>query len=272
MQLRDSLRQRGRELARAGLCPAEIALDLDETVWDWVWPLLGAPLDPTRHREVIFLREPLVWLLEGISAGHPGSFVAWTSGYGYRLDRIAEQYPPMRALFGIDAARAHAADDLPTVFGRRDFLRAVQRAPASLPPGTGLSQKVPGMPTAAGKPLVDAARILLDDRESNCRRFAAAGGGRSAIWLRGTPRVWRQNITMFGTEAPRRGQWAEGIADALAQIAAGDRGRVHPVDPAADAPAPSRVELRIPHRRVWTDWIAPGRTTRRLIAQLDRAR
>lgn len=243
---------------------ADIVVDLDETLWDWCFPLSTQRL--LSHREYVFVRDPLVRLLEGIGGGHLN---VWTAGYGYRIDRICERRPDLAALFGLHADRGDTAEAAPNIVTRLDFLRALERAPDVIPQSPRVrerwvAQKIVGMPTRAGKPAIDAARVLVDDRETNCRRFVAAGGSRSALWLRGTPRVWKDNLPLRGVRTPPAHSWAPGAADALHEI---DRGKVglFVIDPQHSDQQRSPIELRLPHAVVWRDWLGPGRRVRDLL-------
>ncbi len=262
--LEHRLRDRGRALARGGLSPSTLVFDLDETLWDWASPVLRQPMLVLEHVEYIFVRRPLLWLLQGLAEGQRDALMLWTSGYGYRIDRICEHVPELGRLIGLVPGQESAS--LSNVFTRPDYLTALQRDPLLVPDPNGrwLAHKFPGMPTVGGKPAVDAARVLVDDKEENCRRFVAAGEGRSAIWLRNTPRVWRNNFTWARLPTPPPLQWAEGVADALEAITGG-RVELYPVDPTPSAyPNPS-ARIRIPHERLWRDWIAPGRAVEAIL-------
>lgn len=255
-ELEASLRARGAAL-RDRLRPQDVVVDLDETLWDWIFPVLEQPRPWRGHTEHIYLRRPLLWLLDGLRGDTPDPVRIWTAGYGLRIDRVASQSPLFARIFdlgpGVDSA------DAPHVVTRRDFLAAFRRDPSVIPHARGswIGEKVPGMPTLAGKPAIDAGRVLLDDRETNCRRFVAAAPGRAAVWLRGTPRTASGNAPLRRRGPPRR-EWASGVAEALEAVAAG-RGGVFAVDPVEGGPERESVGVQLPVQTVIRDWIAPGR-------------
>lgn len=262
--LEQRLRDRGRALGEAGLSLSTLVFDLDETLWDWAAPL-GRSLLPVEHCEYVTVRTPLLWLLEGVAERGGGRLVAWTSGYGFRIDQVCAGLPPLAQLFGVGPG--DETENLPNVFTRLGFLRALEQRPDLIPnpEGRWLAQKIPGMPTAGGKPLVDAARVLVDDKESNCRRFVDAGDGRSAVWLRGTSRVWKKSVTLYRIPAPPPRRWADGVGDALDAIARGKVG-LYPVDPVHSEHPVLPVRVSVSHRRLWRDWLAPARAVERLLA------
>jgi hypothetical protein len=242
-------------------------VDLDETIWDWCAPIVGQPLWRGAHVEYIFVRRPLVRLLQGIGRGRLN---AWTAGYGYRLDRVCEHEGGLAALLDLSPDRGDVSQTRENIVTRVDFADALERSPdmVQTEPRSAerwVSQKIPGMPTLAGKPLVDEARVLIDDRESNCRRYVAAGEGRSAIWLQGTPRVWKDNLPLRGLHRPQAVQWADGVADALEEIVGGLVG-LFPVQPAASHVVGEPVRVELPHRQVWREWIEPSRRVGRILA------
>lgn len=261
-----NLRQRGAALGRMGLSLSQIAVDLDETLWDWCMPLLRQTRWPISHREWIFVRQPLLALLHGIGGG---PLNAWTAGYGYRVDRICQHEPLLSELLDLYPDQGHAAEQRPNIVTRLDFISGMRSRPELIPHGRErwVSQKIPGFPSAAQKPLVDQARVLLDDRESNCRRYVAGGQGRSAIWLRGTPRVWKANLPLRGIRRPPQHSWAGGVADALEAIAVG-RTSVYVVDPEPGDFEQPQIVVDLPHRRAYRDWIAPGREVRDFTREL----
>ena len=262
---KEALRARGRAIAEAGTHPGNIVVDLDETMWAWALSITEQRRLGLAHWERVYVRLPLVWLLQGMvrhAGGHPVR--VWTAGYGYRVDRVCEQVPDLAEVLGL--ARGSKAEDAAHVVTRLDWVRAVERRPELCPyRGRWVSQKVPGGPTEAGKPSVDAARILLDDKETNCRRFVGAGRRRSAIWLRSTRRVWGETIRLGALEPPPGRTWVEDVASALTAIGGGEIG-LFVAEPRPTTGPPEGVDIRLPHRRAWRDWIAPGRRLRRLVA------
>ncbi|HIA03519.1 MAG TPA: hypothetical protein EYN06_00855 [Myxococcales bacterium] len=259
----------GHRLVESGIHGSQIAIDLDETLWEWSSPILRQPTLLWEHREYVFVRRPLLWLLEGIVQKSQERLSAWTSGYGYRLDRICEQLPSVAALLHYDPSIGQQSETLPNVFTRMDLARALEQDPSLIPPVEGrlASQKIPHTPTAAGKPLVDAARILLDDKERNCRRFVSAGDQRSAIWLRGTPRLTRNTLPIFSVPTSGHRCWADGVADALGEIASGKSG-LFIVDSVESEHINEAVCVHLPHRRFWREWLAPSNQIKRLQAKL----
>ncbi len=255
----------GAELARAGLRPDQLVFDLDETLWDWRVSVLKQPTPLLDHRETVFLRMPLLWLLRGLVHRCDGTpITSWTAGYGYRIDRVCEQVPLAAEVMGVSPDQA--AEEAPHIQTRLDWWRAVKRQPDLCPyPDRWVSAKVPGAPTASGKPLVDAARILCDDKETNCRRFVNAGDKRSAIWMRNTERVWGDCIQLRSIRDPPARSWAEGVASALRSITSGAVG-LYVAEPRPSTHVPVGVVVRLPHRRAWKDWLLPGREMHR---QLD---
>ena len=266
MALEAELRGRGRALHAAGLRPELLAVDLDETIWEWSATILRQPLLAFEHTEMIYVRQPLLWLLQGLCKPGDGPIKAWTSGYGYRLDEVCRKD---RKLDGLLQLNGRPSQSLPTVFTRMDLARAFAAQPQLIPEDTHRisSQKLPGTPTAAGKPPIDAARILLDDKERNCRRYVGAGEGRSAIWLRGSPRKTKQVLPLIRHPEPLPRLWANGVSDALAEIAAGRVG-LYPVDPEPSLHKVSAVRVRLPHHIMWREWGEPTRA----IGQQLRAR
>ncbi|HIA00483.1 MAG TPA: hypothetical protein EYN66_00970 [Myxococcales bacterium] len=129
------------------------------------------------------------------------------------------------------------------------------------------TQKIPGTPTAAGKPRVDAARILLDDKERNCRRFVDAGDNRSALWLRGAPRTVSSAMPLTHAVQPQPRRWADAVADALDEIVGGRCG-LYPVDPTESSHTISPVQVSLPHRVLWKEWIDPTRAIKKLQARV----
>jgi hypothetical protein len=252
----------GRALGERGLRLRHIALDLDETVWDWRMAVLRQPRALWAHDEEIFVRWPLVWLLQGIASYESAPVRVWTAGYGYRVDRICNAAPALGALFGMGPDMG--SDELPTLLTRLDYVRAVESNPALIPgPGRWGGQKIPGVPTAAGKPAVDRVRVLVDDKETNCERFAAAGKGKAAIWLRGTPRVWGDSLQRLSVDPPPRRHWAAGVARALGKMLDGADG-VLEVDAETGGPERTSVRVTLPHWRAWSEWLGPGKRLREL--------
>ncbi len=264
---RDALTERGRSIARSGLAISEVVLDLDETVWDWSAPILEQRRLLFDHVEHLFLRRPLLWLLRGMQQETRGEHARiWTAGYGYRIDRVVERDPDFAAVAGLRPG--DVSEDKPHVVTRLDFVRGFERRPDLIPypQGRWIGEKIPGLPTAAGKPAIDQGRVLLDDRETNCRRFVAAGPGRSAIWLRGTPRIMKDNLPLRGPGLPARRDWSDGIASAFEAIARGRAG-LYPVDPLNGGPERVPLALRLPHRVVVRDWLSPGRAVARALSR-----
>jgi len=244
---------------------SQIVVDLDETIWDWRMPLLRQLTFLFDHREYVYVRAPLLELLTAIGGG---PLNAWTAGYGYRIDRICAKHRSLAAVLGW--RRGDRAERLPTIVTRLDFLAGARHdvtllTGARRPDGQSwVSQKIPGMPTAANKPIVDQARILLDDRQTNCARFVAAADGRAAIWLQGTSRDWNDAMPRRGLNPPPPRQWAQGVAEALTCIVEGQTGVFEvKAQPASATPTPVRV--RLPHSRVYRDWIRPSRAVRDLL-------
>jgi hypothetical protein len=257
----------GRRLAQSGIHASLLVIDLDETLWEWSSPLLRQPTLLWEHREYVFVRRPLLGLLEGIVQESRERINAWTSGYGYRLDRVSEQLPSLAKLLDYNPSIGQQSQTLPNVFTRMDLARALEKEPSLVPMSESrlVSQKIPHTPTAAGKPMVDKARILLDDKERNCRRYVAAGDGRCAIWLRGTPRLSRNTMPLFAVPNSRNLRWADGVAEALDQIAQGQTGLfiVDSVESFHDNPA---ICVHLPHRYLWREWVRPSRTIREIRA------
>jgi hypothetical protein len=264
LALQAQLRERGAAIARAGLDARAIAIDLDETAWDWCYPVFRQPRIAIGHVEHIYLRRPLLWLLQGVRRESTVPVRIWTAGYGVRIDLIAARSAEFAEVTGLTGTIP--SETIPHVVTRLDFLRAFRAEPALVPhpEGSWIGEKVPGMPTRAGKPAIDETRVLLDDRETNCRRFVAAGPGRSALWLRGTPRIAKDNLPLFAPKVPARQHWALGIADALEQIAAGRTG-LYPVDPVPGGPERQGMAILLPHRAVFRDWLGPGREVSRAL-------
>lgn len=261
--LERSLRARGEAL-RAALRPTDVVVDLDETMWDWVLPILEQPRPWRGHTEHIFLRTPLLWLLDGLRGSAPEPVRIWTAGYGLRIDRIAAQDPLFARVFDLGPGVISEAE--PHVVTRHDFVRAFRQRPEVIrhPEGSWIGEKVPGMPTLAGKPAIDAGRVLLDDRETNCRRFASSGPGRAGIWLRGTPRTAKDNVPMRLGGGPPRRHWATGVAEALEAVARGQTG-VFVVDPVDGGPERQGIGVQLPFRAVVRDWVEPGREVARAL-------
>ena len=235
-------------LVEAGLTLEQIVVDLDETVWEWAMPLLRQPW-LVAHTETVFPRQPLLRLLAGL----PGRLNAWTAGYGYRLDAIAEQEPLLQKTLALTCP----SEEAPNVVTRLDFVTA-WRADPDAAIRRQVAQKYPGYPSAAGKPDVDAARILVDDKETNCRRFVNAGDGRSAIWLHGSARKRSQTMPLWKVRNPEPREWASAVAEAFASHARGEPGLfVANPRPSQHAPRPVRVVL--PHRVAWRDFVLPAR-------------
>lgn len=262
--------QMGQQLAASGVSLDSLVVDLDETVWDWCYLVLRQPQFFQSHEELIYLRRPMIELLSGLQSAAPAGtrLRAWTAGYGHRLDQICLHAPELARLFGYDP-RTAPAETQPHLATRLDFDRALRRDPTLLPRDGArwIGQKVPGIPTAAGKPVVEEAHIMLDDKEANCRRFVAAGEGRSALWLAGAPRIWKNNLRLVRKWAPPRRQWATGIAAALRRIAEGQPG-VYTVEPLPSDHRDWTVPVTMDHRVVWREWIEPGRRIDRLTGRL----
>ncbi|MFT5432589.1 MAG: hypothetical protein ACI9OJ_003289 [Myxococcota bacterium] len=248
----------GRQLVERGLRLDSIVVDLDETIWDWCYLMARQPRFFREHTEIIYLRRPTIELLRGIQAADGGRLRAWTAGYGHRVDQICDAAPPLGQLFGYGPHEM--AEAQPHIATRRDFLTAIRRQP-SLVPRDGerwIAQKMPNAPTTAGKPIVDDATIMLDDKQSNCQRFVDSAPGRSALWLRGAPRIWKNNLRWVRTWAPACREWATGAADALGKIVDGQSG-LYAIDPVASTHTEWTIRVSMPHQVVWNDWIAPGR-------------
>lgn len=252
------LKERGIALAQAGLKPSQLAFDLDETMWEWSAPVFRQPTILLEHREYIFLREPILALLDGIATDTKTPFCIWTAGYGYRLDRVAEKNPTFKRVFGVTE---EGSESLAHIVTRRNLASALERQPSLIPhSGPGLAaEKIPGAPTAAGKPIVDAARVLIDDKEHNCQRFIDAGGGRSAIWLKQTVRRRENTLPGWQIMPPKPKRWADGIADALEEILGGKTG-IFPVNPVPSQHSIEPIRISLPHSVFMRDWIQPSRT------------
>ena len=270
LSLKTRLLRRGEAIAQAGLTLKNIAVDLDETIWEWSLPLLPQPWLLGYHREVVFVRDPLIWLLQGIGGG---PLNAWTAGYGVRVDRICEQHTDLATLLALDPKSGDEAEKHPTIVTRRDFVSAVEKQPSLIPDpvGSWISQKIPGAPTLAGKATVDQARVLFDDKESNCRRFVEAGEGRSAIWLCKTERAWRASLPLLRVQPPKAQRWADGIAEALEAIANGQTG-LYPVMPVKSEHLIEGVTVRLPHTAGYRDWLRPRRVLRTILKKEQRRR
>lgn len=264
MSTLEPLEARGRSLVEAGLGPERIAVDLDETLWEWGMALLQQPTLWADHRETIFLRRPFLRLLLGMVRAGGSPVRSWTAGYGTRMDRIGHRSPEAAEVLGLGPGLV--AESLPYVVTRLDWSRALQRRPALAPSGGSIiSQKVPGAPTAAGKPLVDAARVLLDDKETNCRRFVSAGDGRSAVWLKGTGRSWSRSVRWRRLAQPGARTWVDGIVEAFEAVAAGQVGLFIAEPRAWEGPVQG-LEVRLPHDRVWREFVEPARAIQRRVA------
>jgi len=260
--LEKTLRALGAKLGQDGLRQDQIVVDLDETMWDWSMPLDRQHRLYSAHREWITVRRPLLWLLAGMGGG---PLNAWTAGYGYRVDRVCEREPLLADLLALFPAEGQRAEQHPTVVTCLDFLGALRQDPGALPHGDHrwVSQKIPGSPSRAQKPRVDEARILIDDKETNCRRFVAASPGHAAIWLMKTPRVWADNLPRH-FQAPKARMWARGVADALDEILRGQASLV-PVAPEPTDYGATSVQVDLPHRRVLEDWVRPSREVKRIV-------
>ena len=268
----DTMRATGRRLAEQGLTSRDVVTDLDETVWDWSTSILGQPLFAFAHVEWIHVRRHMTALLEGIVEGSENIPVrVWTAGYGYRVDRVCDQIPELaRALcLGTPHQPAEAALHCCT---RVSFLNGLIEDPQILGDGrtARVSSKIPGIPAASGRPQVEAARILLDDRRDNCELFVAGHPDRMAIHLVGAQRKWTSSVRKLRPWIPIDRTWAPSVALAFSEFLGGARGVVE-AHPEACIEAYHTVRIRLPHTVAYREWIGPGRRIRHLLAHLPQS-
>lgn len=303
----------------AGVRLDKILWDADEVLWDWL--LSGLELvriipratlrGDLTHREWILPRPGMLELLWGMRHASLERDLdphvrIWTSGYPWRMWRIAREIPGFAALIGppFDAGPDGPAvmAEHPRVFARPDYVRAMTRLlepsarAALLEPIAGPARwvlaehtsarpghsglKIPELATLAGKPELAGGDVLVDDQRENVAWFTSAG--RSAIHvISRAPRIFF-NAVPNSAWRPARAilelpvTTAEGIADALVRadgrartiIAEGRRMRHEAAEP---------FVIEVPNVVLQGEWIRPiramvkaaresGRNVRRLVS------
>ncbi len=312
----------GRRLvAEAGVRLDELVWDADEVLWDWLLQqfrlLAGSPgavlWRNFGHREWIGIRPgvfELIWGMrhESLERGHDPHLRIWTSGYPWRMWRIAREIPGFADLIGppapADPEDTEWLANHPRVFTRPHWVAAAEQlledgVHAVLAPfpeavrETILTQlhskkpvdsgfKIPELAQLLGLNAFSKAQILIDDTKSNVERFVATGR-RGVHIISEPPRailgivpnsVWgRPSRAMKRLQLP----FADGIVEALEKLA-------HPDAPAVATAAPSgtaeigedyptiQLVFDVPNRILQQEWVHPVRALKKRFAKLRKGK
>ena len=92
-------------------------------------------------------------------------------------------------------------------------------------------------------------------------RFVDAREGRSAIWLKQTVRRRENALPKWKISPPESRRWADGIANALEEIAGG-KTALFAVEPIPSSHPVETLRIALPHSVLIRDWVQPSRAIR----------